>query len=252
MSIWLVVGAASFLGGFVHGLAGFGSILVALPFFAMVLTIQTAVPLAVLMAMIINTTLVRSERKHVAWREVVQISIWMVPGILLGSYLLQSLGEQALHLILGIMLLSFVATRLYSPRKAERRLSHISRAATGFTAGIFGGSTGTSGPPIIVYCLMNAWPKEEARATMVGTLFISNVIIIAHQIAVGLTTLQVLKLFAFCVPFIACGMFVGRRSFGHINDALFANLSLHFWRFLPLWKSSKAFNNTLFFTARPA
>jgi hypothetical protein len=226
MLLWLVAGAAAFMGGFVHGLSGFGSILVALPFFAMVMGIKTAVPVAVLMAMLINTLLVRSEFEHIARRDVVEICLWTLPGIFLGSYILQTVGEAVLHLLLGVTLLFFVLTNLFRPQKAQKKLPHAARAAAGFAAGIFGGSTGTSGPPIIIYCMTNNWPKETARATMLGTFFIVNIIIITHQIAVGLTTLHVLKLFAFCLPLILLGMYIGKKCWGYIDDKTFRRLVL--------------------------
>ena len=144
----LVLAVALGAGGFVKGATGMGLPLVALPILATVLSIPQAVALVTVTGVITNAWQV--------WR--FRADLWTVdflpgllltaaPGILLGTWLLTTLPERALAIVLALLLFAYAGLRLAKPsfmlsRPAGRRMA----PGIGFTAGALQGATGISAP----------------------------------------------------------------------------------------------------------
>ncbi len=93
--------------GFIQGLSGFGSVLVALPLLAMFLDLKIAVPLVSIWGMTINTILLVQLRAHLRRQNILPLVVAAIPGIPLGVYILKYADVRFLELLLGGLLVIF-------------------------------------------------------------------------------------------------------------------------------------------------
>jgi len=157
----LLVGALA--GGFVTGLAGFGTALMALGIWLYVLPPSTAVSLALVCSIVAQTsTLPRSFDFKLVW----PFLVGGLAGVPLGTMLVAHADPRVFKLSVGVLLLVFPAA-LYFNRK-PMALSfgiRVADAAIGFAGGILGGLAGLSGP------LPTCGPACEAGARISGAEF---------------------------------------------------------------------------------
>jgi uncharacterized protein len=219
----LLICLIALLAGFTQGLSGFGSVLVALPLLALFMDFNTAVPLVSTWGMTINLILVVQLRPHLRLQHIGPLTVAALPGIPLGVYILTHVAVRVLELLLGGLLVVFSLYFLWSGGKT-RQLSRGWAYVAGFSSGILGGSLASSGPPVIVYTALQAWPKEEIKSTLTGYFFLSGLVIIAVQTISGLFTPEVLNLSLFSIPFIVLGVFLGSAIYYRLATARYRQI----------------------------
>lgn len=196
------------LAGFIQGLSGFGSVLVALPLLVLLVNFDLAVPLVSLWGMAINTILVVQLRQHLQVKNILPLFIAAIPGIPLGVYVLKNADVRLLEMLLGTVLLVFSWYFVWSGGKTIR-LSRNWLYAAGFCSGCLGGGLAMSGPPVIAYSALQPWDKNEIKSTLTGYFFFSGLVIVAAQTISGLMTFAVLTGSLITMPFIILGVFGG-------------------------------------------
>lgn len=206
------------LAGFTQGLAGFGSVLVALPLLALFLNFKTAVPLVSTWGMTINLILLIQLRPHLSLNRILPLAVATLPGIPLGVYALKNMSVWVLEMSLGILLVVFSSYFVWSGG-TTRRLSRMWAYAAGFVSGFLGGSLAASGPPVIVYTALQPWPKDEMKSTLTGFFFLSGLVIIAAQALSGLITTEVLTGSLLSIPFVILGVVCGSACYQKLATA---------------------------------
>ena len=163
--LMLVCGAAA--GGFLSGLAGFGTALFALGFWLQVLTPTEAVSMSCVMAVVSGIPGVWMLRYNIL-EQPVRLARFVIPaffGIPIGLVVLTIVDSGILKLVIaGFLLLygSFFMFRKNLPKIS--RHTPVIDAVIGFIGGVLGSSTGLSGAPPTMWCAMRPWTKEETRA----------------------------------------------------------------------------------------
>lgn len=203
--------------GFIQGFSGFGSVLFALPLLTMLLDVKTIVPLLTLLGLCINIALLVQVREHLNWKIIGVLAAAAAPGIAIGVVILKLVPSRTLELGIGTLIILFPLYILFA-RPPEREISAAWGWVFGFFSGVLGGSTGASGPPVIIYTSLQPWGKYSIKATMVGYFLISSLIISAAQTAGGMMTPQVLDLFyAGLLPLLA-GVLLGSLLFRKVGS----------------------------------
>ena len=163
--ILFVMGAAA--GGFINGLAGFGTALFALGFFLQIMPPVQAVAIVLFMSVfsgIQGLWVVRNAMMDNPKR----LARFLVPalfGIPLGVAALSILDPKAIKLVIAAILIlygSFFSFRRSLPKL--QRPTPIIDSVIGFAAGILGGAASLSGALPTMWCSMRPWTKSEARA----------------------------------------------------------------------------------------
>ena len=204
--------------GAVQGLTGFGSLLVAVPLLSLFIAIKTVIPLGLLLALVINTTLMLQLRRHVDWRVVAPLLLATAPGIPAGVWVLKTLPGWTLTAALGLTCAGF---GLYSLLRAPAPRKESARGwawLAGFLAGCMGGSLGTNGPPIIIFAAAQPWEPRRAKACMSAYFFVSTVAIVGMHVATGVVTDEVLRLFATALPDLVVGIGAGMLAFSRLGE----------------------------------
>lgn len=163
----LLAGAA--LGGFINGLAGFGTALFALGFWLQIMPPVKAVSIVVVLSVASGLQGVWLVRRAIMDRAA-RLARFLVPaivGIPLGISLLAILEPRALRLVIaGFLILygGFFTFRRSLPR-FERPTPKID-VLVGFLGGVAGGAAALSGALPTMWCSMRPWPKAETRAVL--------------------------------------------------------------------------------------
>lgn len=182
-------------GGLVKGATGMGLPIVALPILATFLNVPHAVAVVCIVAIFTNA--------WQAWhfRADQEASGFFLPrlvvagavGAAIGTWLLTSLPERALSLVLGLLLVAYIALRLANPRfvlphHAGRRFAW----PVGLSAGTLTGATGI-GSPIGVTFIDSLRLHRGAHIFAVSAMFLLfSIVQIAVLIAAGIVTGPVL------------------------------------------------------------
>ncbi|MCP3922597.1 MAG: sulfite exporter TauE/SafE family protein [Desulfobacterales bacterium] len=209
------------LSGFIHGLSGFGSVLISLPLLVFFFDIHTIVPLICLQALCINLTFFIKLRKHLKVREFKLFLISAIPGIFIGIFIFRKVPGDILKIILGVIIVLF-AIYLLLNRSFKKELRGIWTLVAGFIAGILGGSIGANGPPVIIYTSIQNWTKDEVKSTITSFLFFAGLITVSLQLFYGFVTVRVLLLLAISIPSLITGMFLGNSLYNGLNDKFYS------------------------------
>jgi uncharacterized membrane protein YfcA len=223
-SLILITIAVILVSAFVRSALGFGDAVVAMPLLAAFLGLKTATPLVAFMGPTCSILiLARHWAKldlRAAWRLIAASAV----GIPVGIYLLARLPEAPLRTALGVIVALYGVFSLTRPAlRIEGRKPGLT-LAFGFTAGILGGAYNTNGPPAVVYGLLRRWPPESFRATLQGYFLPTGLFILVGHGAAGLWTAEVLKLYAFSLPAMLLGVWLGGKAVRNIHGDAFRKI----------------------------
>ncbi|WGH77309.1 sulfite exporter TauE/SafE family protein [Jannaschia ovalis] len=163
----LLLGAAS--GGFINGLAGFGTALFALGFWLQIMPPLQAVSIVVVMSVVSGLQgvwIVRAsmfEQK----RRLLRFLLPALPGIPLGVAALAVVSADALKLTIALFMLLYGG--FFSFRAALPKLTRPTPGidmGVGFLGGLLGGAAALSGALPTMWCALRPWPKSDVRAVL--------------------------------------------------------------------------------------
>jgi len=220
----LFVGAIA--GGFVSGLAGFGTALMALGIWLYVLPPSIAVPLVLITSVVAQSWTLPS-----MWRSFDLSLVWPfliggLAGVPLGTMLVAHADPNVFKLTVGVFLLVFPAALYFSGPMAFSLGGRLADGAIGFAGGIMGGLAGLSGPLPILWASIRGWGKHERRG--VFQIFNWTVLVAALclQAASGRVDRQVIWLAVLAFPAIVFGTWLGARLYRTLSDQNFTNVVL--------------------------
>jgi uncharacterized membrane protein YfcA len=214
-------------GGFVSGLAGFGTALMALGVWLYVLPPAIAVPLVLICSVVAQLSTLPSIWKTIDFSIVWPFLIGGLIGVPIGTTLIEHADPKVFKLTVGVFLLVFPAALYFQRRELSIAFGgRIADAAIGFAGGILGGLAGLSGPLPILWASIRGWSKEQRR----GIFQIFNFSVLLASLLVQITTGFVkpdvywLALIAF--PGTVIGAWLGARTYHALSDANFRDVVL--------------------------
>ncbi len=218
-----LVAAIAFLAGFVQGLSGFGSALVAMPLLLQFLPARLATPFCILMGLVITSMLSLDLKQHLDWKKIGPIFLGCLPGIALGTYFLKTVDNSVIKKLLGLILISYSLFQLTVHVK-PKKLSWVWGIIAGFLTGTIGAAFSAGGPPTIIYTSLNDWNKDEIKATLSGFFLLTGILIAIAHAAAGITTKEVLILFATGLLPVIIGTKLGSRAYSYLSHRSYLKL----------------------------
>jgi uncharacterized membrane protein YfcA len=211
-------------GGFVSGLAGFGTALMALGIWLYVLPPPVAVSLVLICSIVAQTSTMPS-----IWRSIDFALVWPflvggVAGVPFGSMLVDHAEPRLFKLAVGVVLLVF-PTALYFQRK-PMALSFGGRAADamiGFAGGVLGG---LAGPIPILWASVRGWGKDERRGIFQVFNWTILTAALCIQAGTGFITKEVMWLTLLVLPATIGGAWLGARAYHVLSDGNFRDVVL--------------------------
>lgn len=160
----LLIFAGALCGGFVNGLSGFGTTLVALPFWVHAVSPVVAAQLGAAGGVVGNLQTVRAIWPHIKWRDVAHYVIAGLAGVPLGTYLLPQLEPRAFKLGVGVVIVGFCLFQLASRNRIRLAWGgRLADAVVGFLGGFLGGLAGMSGPLPTMWASVRGLDRHQKR-----------------------------------------------------------------------------------------
>jgi uncharacterized protein len=204
--------------GFLQGVSGFGSVLLSLPLLAIFIDIKTVIPLTVLAGVSASYLLLYQLRQHLDWKKILPIFIGAALGIPVGVYFLKRLDRGVIQWTIGAILILYALYGLFfrsSAKGIDQRWAYV----YGFLGGCLGAALGAGGPPVIIYTSLQAWTKDQIKATIQGFFVTAGTAVLVSFAAAGVVTGYVLRLYGLSFPLLMLGTFLGARLYGLLKEA---------------------------------
>jgi len=222
-ALFIATGAA--FGGFINGLAGFGTSLFALVWWLQVLPPVSAVAVSLVISVLSGIQGVWIVRHAI---QVKDLSRYVLPafiGIPLGLSLLAHLSADPLKLLIGFFLLGYGAFFAFQQNLPSlTKQTPVLDSLIGFLGGLLGALAGLSGALPTVWLSLRSWPKAKTRAILQPF----NVIVLTLSATLlalkGAYDASVLLALAMAAPVALVSAQVGIMVFRRINDADFRRL----------------------------
>jgi uncharacterized protein len=219
--------AGALAGGFVSGLAGFGTALMTLGIWLYLMPPSVAVQLVLVCSVVAQSSTLPS-----MWRTFDLKLIWPflvggLAGVPLGTILIAHADPQNFKLAVGVFLLVFpLALYVQRTPTAFRFGGRLADGAIGFAGGILGGLAGLSGPLPILWASVRGWGKDERRG--IFQIFNWTVLVAALgvQLASGLVDRQMIWLSLLALPGTIIGASLGARVYHGLSDKNFRDVVL--------------------------
>ena len=223
MSTILLACSIIFFSGVVQGLTGFGSALVAIPLLSMVMDVKQAIPLSILNALVITTTLIYALRRLIDWGKIVPLLIGAIPGVLLGATLLKQADPVIISRSLGVLLICVSVLNLFF-RPKPLQLPRVWGCIAGFFSGAINATVGAGGPPAIIYATLQNWNKDEIRATLTGFFVCNGYVTAMVHAGHGIINGAILRLFVLSCGCVLLGTLAGSRLSKKIQHQTYLRL----------------------------
>ncbi len=207
-----------------RGASGFGAA-AAMPLLGLVLPLKVLVPAWTLIGIAAGTALMGSDRKKIAWGEVVKLVPGTLIGIAVGLYVFTKVSSDTLAKWLGILVLSYGLFSLWGTFGGKAK-PHIPAKLAALLGGIGGGMTGTvvgtmGSTFFAIYFDAIRLGKDHYRATMTAILLTLTVVRGIGYFAVGEFTREVFEVAAFLFPSMLIGIFIGNRFHHGMSELVF-------------------------------
>jgi len=224
---WEVLGplvAGAIAGGFINGLAGFGTSLFALGFWLQAFPPVQAVAISLAVSVasgVQGLWLVRFQMRATT-RRLMRFLLPGLVGIPIGVLTLALIDPHLLKLVIaGFLILygAFFLGRGRLPRFA--RPTPLADSAIGFAGGVLGGLAGLSGALPAMWCALRPWPRHETRAVLQPynfAILLISALALALRGAYDSTTLLALVV---AVPVSIIAAQVGIVVFRRLSDSAF-------------------------------
>lgn len=217
------------LSHFQSSITGFGATVLALPFLAMLLGLDVAVPVLVMLALPLSTLIVIEARRHVKWREFGKLVGLVVVGMPVGMWLAGNMPEVPMKIALGAFTLIVGVRGVLRPVPVDTDGSGAPwkvwfRTALAPLGGVLHGAFGAGGPLIVVYAARALPDKSAFRVTLCMLWITLNAILIGRWAATSALTLHELKIAGLCLPFTILAMVLGTRVHYKLNEVIFRRI----------------------------
>ena len=200
-----------FIATLIRSAFGFGEALFAVPLLALRLTLGVAAPLAVLISITIAAIVVFQDWQKIHLRSTGWLMFSTLFGIPLGLLLLTSSHQQAVKIVLAILIMAYEAYSLVGRKPPELRRDRLLwLLGCGFFAGVLGGAYGMNGPPLVIYGAMRRWSAQHFRATLQGYFLPASVLGMAGYWWKGLWVPAVTHYYLISLPVLIPAILLGR------------------------------------------
>lgn len=219
---WRLLAAvlATAIAGVMRGYSGFGTAVILAPIYSLLWGPRAGVPVMLLMELLVSLQLLPGAIKDADRRVVLPLGGAAAVATPLGAWILLTADGELLRrfiggfvLVFGLLLMS--GWRYHGSRPLPLNLF------VGTLAGLLKGSTGMSGPPVILYLLAGLEEAKRHRANLILFFATIAVISVIPPALGGLIDMPVLVRLAVLLPVMALAVPVGARLFRVVPDRLY-------------------------------
>ena len=223
MIILLVIGA--FAGGFINGLAGFGTGLFALGWWLGALPAGDAVVLVVIMSLIGGAQGIYAVRGAIGLSDLSRFLGPALVGIAGGFLLLDYIDVQVLKLVVAALLVLFGGYFTFRQTLPKLQVRFLSvDMAVGAFGGVLAAVAGLSGALLTMWCSLYDWPKARRRAVIQPFNMIVLSLVLLLMGWRGMLHSHIAMLVLIALPFSVLGTQAGIATFRRLPEDRFQRL----------------------------
>jgi uncharacterized membrane protein YfcA len=213
----------------VNGALGYGFSSLTVPVALLFFSNKILSPALVLVELAVNTWVVVLNRRSLAsvWRRTLPILLGLIPGILIGSYLLTNINAGVLKFWTYVVMLPLI---LLQAAGFRRRIDaeHLAAVPLGLGVGTLYSTTTISGPPLAMMFNNQGLDKEEFRAAL-GTVRIAETTFTAIVYGfLGLFGAQSVRLIVPVAPALLIGLPLGTLLLRYVKAETFRRICMSF------------------------
>ncbi len=217
--------AAVAVAGVVSGVTGFGLSLVATPLLLLVLPPRTVVPLMLVHGTLNSLMILLESGRSADLRRIWPLALAGLLGVPLGTYVLVVCDVNALKALIGAAV-ALSALAFLSGVRVRVARERLASAPVGLVSGLLNGSTGMSGPPVILFFANLGMEKPVFRASLAAYFLVLNLATVPAYAVGGLFTREVLGYAALFSPALALGVLGGMWLARRVEEQLFRRVTL--------------------------
>lgn len=217
MYLWIIAAAVSY---FIKGLCGFANTLI----FTSILSFGAAnaniSPIDLLLGCPANLILTWKNRKSLDPKVYLPLAALVLAGSIPGAFLLKNVDARAIKLVFGIVVTALGAemlSREYSRKKVKssRLVLVIIGVAAGVLCGLFG-----VGALLAAYVNRVTEDGSAFKANISAVFIADNIFRLILYSALGLLTMDTVRLALLLIPFALLGLAVGIKCSDHMEEKL--------------------------------
>jgi len=210
----------------IRGSSGFGGVTV--PMLTWILSLKIVAPLVTFLGMISSAAILRTDWRHIAWKDLRRILPSTAAGVAVGAYFFNVLDAITLARLLGGVVLAYGCYALFAtwkPPRGNRFPMSVITPVAGTVAGLVGTLFGSmAGMFYAMYLDMLRHGREVFRATAAAILLALGILRGGAYVISGEFTREVMIVCAAALPMMGLGIWAGERINANLNDIAFRRL----------------------------
>jgi len=207
-----------FVAFFCESIFGMGGGFISIPLLSILLGPKTAI-LVVLIFQFLMGFLIFSTRKYTNWKLMIPMTVTLVIGTVIGTYLLSIFDDEFLRKFLAITILIFLAKMIFFPKITfGNKPSRFTGFLVGLVGGWFQGITGNSSPIFVMYLTNVISVKSVMRATLIYIFFATSVARVIVSFSQNLFTENILSFALPAIPFFFLAIFLGHHVHKKLDE----------------------------------
>ena len=224
-AIVIVLGALA--GGFVSGLAGFGTGITAMGIWLYAVPPPVAASLVVVCSVAAQLQTLPTIWHVLEGRRVLPFIVPGLVGVPLGAALLAYIDPRLFKIAIGVVLLMFALHMLLrGSRSGSDWGGRLADGIVGFCGGVLGGLAGLSGPLPTMWVAVRGWTKAESRSLFQAfNLSILGAALLAHAVS-GFLDAKVGWAVIAALPGTMVGAWTGTHAYQRMSDRRFQQVIL--------------------------
>ncbi len=220
-ALTLVYAVACIFGAAViRGYSGFGFSLLAITAMSLLLPPAETVPSIFIMEVAASLHLLPGVWRDIHWRSLLWLSIGCLIGTPAGVYALAHAPSAPMTLALSVFVL-VSAVLLAQGYTLKSMPGPATTLATGTASGLFNGSFGMGGPPVILFFFSSPAGAATGRASIIAFFLLTDITGLAWQGTEGLLHPATLWRALLFLPALLAGVWLGNRGFRNANPETF-------------------------------
>lgn len=223
------------LASFIQGITGFGFALIAVPLLSLFIPeIRNITPIIVIYSFLTNIIIVYKSRHYIDYKKIIPLIIFGLMATPVGTFMLIYIKAKTLKIIIGIVI-TITALAMLKNFKIKIKNEKVSYGMVGLLSGLLNGSTGLSGPPVVLFLTNQHIDKDVFRSNLTFYGIATNIFAIIIFILEGIINLSVLHFTAFYLPALLIGVLLGIKLSAKINEVIFRKLTIYLISLLGLY-----------------
>lgn len=223
------------LASLVQGITGFGFALIAVPLLSLFIPeLRNITPIIVIYSFLTNIIVLYKTKQYIDLKKILPLVIFGILATPIGTYILLYVDVNTLKIIVGAII-TVTALAMLKNYKINIKNQNISYSVVGLLSGLLNGSTGLSGPPVVLLLTNQNTNKDVFRANLTFYGITTNIFAIILFVSEGIINNSVINFTVLYLPALITGVFYGIKISSKINETLFKTITIYLISILGLY-----------------